>query len=714
MRQNILFLLAFVLIISFPLEAKVTRMEISFRQPFAEGKSFGKTGAYEVIKGRLFYEVKPEHPANKRVVDINLAPRNQKGNVEFSGEFVMLKPLDLNKGNHRLLYDVNNRGNLVMLGGMNDAPYSNLPTKAAHAGNGFLMREGYTMLWSAWNWDVTEGRSRLQFDIPVVTDNGKPIIQKIAAEMVMSFDKKPRFSHPLAWGSSRCYPPLDPKDKSSAQLTVRDEPRGKRTKIPSDQWDYGRWEGGTFVADPHSLYIKTGLLPGKIYELIYTVKDPRVVGLGLVAARDAISFFRFETTDEKGTPNPLVKKNQKGEVKAGVKIDPEYAYIFGVSQSGRFITHMIYEGFHVDEASRMVFEGARIHVAGGGKGGFNHRFAQTTHHPSDLEGNYMPADFFPFNFAPQMDPVTGKTGDVLAVAKGMGKIPFIMITNNDLEYWTRSASLIHTGVMGKKDADMHPKVRMYLTAGAPHRNTRSRSRYYPLYEHSINTINHYAISRALMRAMDQWVSKGVEPPPSSYPRIDKGQLISAAEHKKRFPAIPGMRHPGRNLMPPRVDYGPDFRSKGIFSVVPPRMGKPFRTMVPAFDKDGNSIGGIRLPELTVPLGTYQGWNARRTKFGAPNYLARFEGSFWPFELSEKDRKASGDPRPSIEARYASKEDYVKKVKAAVEQLMKERFMLKEDARRYIQLVEQMAWPPQMIDGKPFWKTHPAPSGHPSR
>jgi hypothetical protein len=700
MKYALLFSVILVMVFTAPLQSKVTRMEILIRQPFAEGMSFGTSGGYEVIKGRLFYEVNPDHPANTRVVDIKLAPRNKNGNVEFSGDFVMLKPVDLSKGNHRLLYDVNNRGNLIALIGMNDAPFNNLPVKAEHAGSGFLMREGYTMLWSAWNWDVTPGRGRLQMDVPAASDNGKPIIQKIAAEIVLSFDKKPRFSHPLAWGSSRCYPPIDPGNKKDCRLTVRDEPRGKRTLIPPAQWAFGRWEDNTFIADPVSLYVKAGLQPGKIYELIYTVKAPRVVGLGLAGARDAISFFRFDIAGQKGNANPLAVKTKEGKVKP----DPEYAYIFGVSQSGRFITHMIYEGFHVDERSRMVFDGARIHVAGGGKGGFNHRFAQTTHHPSDLEGNYMPADFFPFNFAPQIDPLTGKTGDVLALAKGMGKIPYIMITNNELEYWTRSASLIHTDVSGKKDAQVHAKVRIYLTAGAPHRNSPSRTRHYPLYEHSINPINHYAISRALMRAMDQWVSRGAAPPPSRYPRINRGELITAAEHKNKFPAVPGMRHPGRNLMPPRVDYGPHFWTKGIFTVVPPEMGAPYRTMVPAPDKDGNTIAGIRLPELSAPLGTYQGWNPRQEKFGAPNYLGRFEGSFWPFALTEKERNANNDPRPSIEARYPSKDIYVQKVREAVKQLVKDRFMLEEDAEKYIRLAEQMVWPPGMIDGKPFWKT----------
>ncbi|MCP4157114.1 MAG: hypothetical protein GY757_55900, partial [bacterium] len=416
--------------------------------------------------------------------------------------------------------------------------------------------------------------------------------------------------------------------------------------------------------------------------------------LGLTAVRDAISFFRFAADNR----NPLLVKEN-----GILKPDPEKAYIFGVSQSGRFITHMIYEGFHVDEKKRMVFEGARIHVGGAGKGSFNHRFAQPTHHPCHLEGNYMPADFFPFNFAEQKDPVTGRTGDVLAVAKRLGKIPYIMITNNDLEYWTRSASLIHTDVTGKTDAPLHPNVRIYLTCGAAHRSTPSRSRYNGLFEHSLNPMNHYPVSRALMRAMDLWVGKNIAPPDSKFPKNQRKELLTSKEHKLKFPKIPGMRHPGTNLKPPRVDYGPDFWSKGIFTKVPPVQGESFQTMVPAFDKDGNSIGGIRLPELSVPLGTYQGWNLWMEKYGtAGNYMARYDGSFWPLAFTEKERKEKNDPRSSIEKRYPSKKIYVKRIEEAVKKLMEEGFMLEEDALRYIKKARAMAWPPKMIDGPPFW------------
>lgn len=688
------FLILVMLLVTLPSLAEVTRIEITSRQIFADGESFGSTGPYEKIRGKLFYAVDPDHPANLAVVDLKLAPRNTDGRVEFVGDFFLLKPLDLSRGNHRILYDVNNRGNLVMMN-MNDARSGNDPSTAQHAGNGFLMRQGYSLLWSAWNWDVRTGRNRLQIELPIATMDGKPIRQKIAAEIVLSFNRQPVKSQPLAWGGSRCYTPVDMADPE-AILTVRDSPRGERTIIPREQWQFARFENGHVCPDPTYLYLESGLQPGKIYELIYETQNPRVVGLSLTSVRDAISFFRFDAKDSFGNMNPLSVLDNDGERKP----DAEKSYIFGVSQSGRFITHMIFQGFHVDEKDRMVIDGARIHVAGGGKGGFNHRFAQTTHHPSDLEGNYMPADFFPFNYASQTDPVTGRKGDVLAVAKRLGKIPKIMTTNNELEYWTRSASLIHTDVEGKKDADMHENVRIYVTSGAPHGNGSRRQ---SIYEHGGNTLRHYAISRALLVALDQWVTKGVEPPPSQYPRIGEGELISAKEHGQRFPKIPGMRHPGRNLQPARVDYGPDFWSKWIFTVVPPKMEEPFISMVPAFDEDGNPVGGIRLPDLSVPLGTYQGWNPRKAEFGAPDFLGRFAGSFWMFPLTEEDRKSIGDPRKAIEARYRSKEDYVTKVEQAVDDLIQQRFLLKEDGNIFKDHARRISWPPEMTNQYPFWK-----------
>jgi hypothetical protein len=691
---RIAFVLGMVVLTASASLAEVERIEITSREIFAAGHEFGDSGPYEKIRGRLFYAVDPEHPANAAVVDLELAPRGADGKVRFEGDFILLKPVDLDRGNGRLLYDVNNRGNLYMLRHVNGGSRTNDPSTVDDAGNGFLMEQGYSLLWSAWNWDVVAGNGRLQIDLPIATMNGQPIGQRIAAEIVNSFSLEPAPSMPLAWGGSRCYPALDPTDNSDSVLTVRDAPRAERTRIPNERWRFARIENGVVAPDPTSIAVDGGLLPGKIYELVYEVRNPRVVGLGLAAVRDAIGFFRFEGADRLGNPNPLARRAAGGAWVSAM----DRAYIFGVSQSGRFITHMLWQGFHVDERDRMVFDGARIHVAGGGKGGFNHRFAQTTHHPSHLEGNYFPADHPPFNFAPDG---TAADNDVLAEAKRLGAVPKIIIMNNTLEYWTRSASLVHTDPTGTVDADFHPNVRYYMTNGAPHGGASSRTP--TVTEHERNPLDVAPLQRAMLVNLDHWVSDGVEPPPSRYPRIDRGELITAESHARRFPEIPRSRHPGRDLTPPRVDYGPGFFETGVFTEVPPEMGPAFQTLVPAFDADGNGVGGIRLPELTAPLGTYQGWNPRSRAAGAPDFLTRFDGSFWEFPVSEEVRERTGDPRPSIEARYSGRQDYVNRVAAEVRQLQTDGFLLEPDADGVIELAGRLSWPPEPIDSRPFWK-----------
>ncbi len=693
-RVSVLYAFLIVTLVAAAAPAEVERIEITSRETFADGMTFGETGVYEKIRGKLFYAVDPANPANAAIVDLELAPLGADGMVHFQGDFLLLKPVDLARGNGRLFYDVNNRGNLYMLRHINGGARTNDPSSPEDAGNGFLMKEGYSLLWTAWNWDVANGDDRLEIELPIATENGSPIRQRIAAEIVNSFGRGPAPSMPLAWGSSRGYPALDPDDNSTAVMTVRDAPGGERRAIPEDQWSFSRVENGVRVPDPTHIAVDGGLLPGKIYELIYEVQNPRVVGLGLAAVRDAMSFFHFEAEDRYGNVNPLAVRSDDGERASAMDL----AYIFGVSQSGRFIVHMLWQGFHVDEEGRMVFEGARIHVAGGGKGGFNHRFAQTTHHPSHLEGNYFPADHPPFNFLPDGSPAEN---DVLAEAKRLGRMPKIIMMNNTLEYWARSASLVHTDPEGTVDAEFHPDVRYFMTNGAPHGGAATRAR--TITEHERNPLSVAHVQRAMLLNLDHWVSEDVEPPPSRYPRIDEGELITASEHARRFPAIPGMRHPGRNLQPPRVDYGPEFWTTGVFTEVPPALGEPYRTLVPAFDEDGNGIGGIRLPELAVPLGTYQGWNPRAAAYGAPSFLARFDGSFWALPETEQIRAATGDPRVSIEARYESRQDYVDKVAEAARELAADRILVAEDVDVYVEFAGRLAWPPEPIDATPHWR-----------
>ncbi|MEB2782346.1 alpha/beta hydrolase domain-containing protein [Algoriphagus sp. C2-6-M1] len=676
-------------------EAKVVRVVVEKRVLLANGHFFGNVGQYEKIRGTIHYEVDPEKPASAAIVDLEFAPKNVRGMVEFSGDFMLLIPLDMSKANGRLVYEVNNRGRIFTFASLNGGQLTNNPQTLEQAGDGFLLHQGYSLLFSGWNWDVTEGDDRFQFEVPYAKDGEQSIRQKIAAEIVNNMSLKALQTMPLA-KQSRGYPSANYPNNNRDVLTVRDTPEGKRTIIPNDQWSYSSQKGDEIFVDSLSLYFKNGFQPGEIYELIYEVKNPKVAGLGFAAVRDILSFFKYEYEDAFGFHNPLI-----AETELGKELAIKYTYVFGYSQPARFIAHMLMQGFHVDEKERMVFDGARIHVAGGGKGGFNSRFVQTTHHPLDLQGNYMPADYPPFNFLADDDLGSGGENDVLAVAKKLGKMPKILITNSALEYWNRSASLVHTTIDGSKDASVHKNVRIYLINGAPHGPTPRR--YLEVAQHSLSIIDSGPLLRSFLIMMDDWVTKEIEPADSRYPRIDRDELITAAEHKQLMPAIPGMRHPGRNFQPPICDYGPEFWNKGIMSNIPPVVIGHYPTLVPAVDKDGNGIGGIRLPDITVPLGTYQGFNPRRNEANAPNYMTSFFGSFWPLASTQAERESSGDSRLSLEERYDGKESYVKNVIIETNKLLGDGLLTQEDADRIIADAKAKIWPPVMLETWPFWK-----------
>ena len=324
----------------------------------------------------------------------------------------------------------------------------------------------------------------------------------------------------------------------------------------------------------------------------------------------------------------------------------------------------------------MAFDGALIDVPGGGKGSFNYRFAQTTRHPSELEDQQYPADFFPFTTTPEVDPVTGAKGDVLARARAAGALPKLFYTSTSTEYWTRSASLLHTDVAGERDLPLAPNARLYMFAGAQHGNWRTPVR--GPYQNCGNPLDHRPPMRALLLALDAWTTWGTEPPASAYPELAAGTLGTVAEYRRAFPAIPGVRLPRGNLKPPRLDLGPRFASQGIADKQPPDFGPPFITRVPLPDADGNDRGGLRLPEIAAPLGTYTGWNPRRPEVGAPDHLARWSGSFLPFARTEAERRASGDPRPALEARYRSRADYEAQLERAARRLVAGGFLLETD------------------------------------
>lgn len=641
---------------------EVVRVEVLKREPFAAGKAFDRTGPYERVLGRLHFEVDPDLAGNARVHDLRLAPRNARGRVEFWADFFLLKPANPALGNRRLFYDVNNRGNKLALGAFNNAG-GNDPLSAADAGNGFLMRQGYSILWSGWNGDVRPGDGRLQIGLPVATENGRPIRGRLYAEITVD---RPTKSMPLAWGNTRPYPVVD---EASATVTVRESGEGQARPISRDRYAFARWENEHETPDPTHLLLRDGFTPGAIYQVVYASEGPRVTGLGLAAVRDAVACFRDASA--------AARSLELGEF--------DRAYAFGISQSGRFIHHFIYEGFNTDEAGRMVFDGAMVHVAGGGKGLFNGRFVQTTRHGSQLEDNLYPSEFFPLAPALSEDPETGESGDTLARARAAGHIPKIFFTQTSTEYWSRAASLLHVDVTGKRDLTLDPQVRLYVVAGGQHGVAGSPDR--GIYRNGVNILDHRPALRASMVALDAWATWGEEPPASRHPKVSDGTLVDLETYRQSFPKIPDVAPPRAMYVPRRLDLGSRWLADGICDVVPPAAGAPYRTLVPAIGQDGNELAGIRLPDIAVPIASYTGWNLRSAACGAEGALGRWSGSYLPFVLTADERGQARDSRPSVLELYPTRDAYLARYLSACESLVRERFLLPEDALELLRVAE---------------------------
>jgi hypothetical protein len=637
--------------------AAVDHIEILDRQPFAGGAEFGGSGAYEKIRGRAWFALDPRLAANAAIRDLAKAPTDAQGKVEFSADFFMMRPVDAARGDGTLLYEVSNRGGIGMLSQLDEAPGSLDPSSVPDAGNGFLFKQGYTLLWSAWQWDVAAkpGEKRFVLKPPVATEHGKPITGKLAYEVIVDAPAK---SSTFSGVGGLPYPFAKP-DAPDAELSWRDRPEGKRQAIRRADWSFVPMADGS---TPQEIALKAGFETGRIYELTYTAKDPVVVALGMAGIRDLLSYLK--THPFEGAPAPA------------------RTLVFGISQSGRVIKTMLWRGFNVDEAGKPAFDGAFIHVAGGGMGGFEGRFAMPTRHFSALQDHIYPTDFFPFTTAVEAEPLSGVAGSILDVPRRLGVVPKLVITNDSTEYWNRSASLTHTTPDGRADVPEAPEARIYLIAGAQHYVGRQHDR--GIYDNCVNTLDHYRVLRALMVALDGWVRDGTSPPPSTHPRIDDGTLVPVPAYKLVFPAIPGLNLPESNLHPPRLDFGARFAGLGIADIVPPRPGPDFVTLVPEPNADGTDEGGIELPEILVPLGTRLGFNTRNAAAGFTWATGRWDGSFLPFARNDAERQASGDPRPSIAERYRDRADYEQRLRAAAGRPVRQGFLRAEEVDLLVQ------------------------------
>jgi Alpha/beta hydrolase domain len=644
---------------------------------FAGGHEFGPVGPYEGVVGRVHFAVDPVAPAQKGVTDLGKAPRDEEGLVRFAADFSILKPIELERGNKRLFFDWGNRGNKRLLQFFNDAPASNDPKSFEHAGNGFLMRRGYTILWLAWQGDLLPGGGRMLLDLPIAREADGPLTGLVRSEFIAGRPGVTTF--PLSGhASTRSHPAisLDTRETSLTRRRYADDPR---VPVPSDAWRFARVEGGAGLdaqgreealipSDSH-IHMPGGFEPGFIYELVYTGRDPLVLGLGYVGVRDFVSFLRYATEDGAGRPNPLVEK--------GAAV--EKAYAWGRSQTGRALRDFVYRGFNADGEGRAVFDGMLPHVAGAGRMWLNHRFANaTTSGGQQYEDHFAPADSFPFSYAECEDHLTGRRD---AILKRPQTDPLVIHTQTATEYWQRRGSLVHTDTRGN-DLPQPQNVRIYFWASSQHFAdplvTKSER---GLCQNLQNPVSTSMLFRAMIDAMDRWASRGEPPPESRIPRRADGALVRFEEWKRQFPAILGVARPcGPNSLP-LLDFGPD-AERGVFSKEPPQViGKEgYAVLVPAVDADGNDRAGVRAPMVRAPLGTYCGWNLRARGFG-PGAMHEFSGSYIPFPDTAEERAMTGDPRPGVRERYPDPAAYVAVIRAAARELVAEGLMLEEDVER---------------------------------
>jgi len=630
-----------------PAFAEVVRIEVQTRADLVGGQPFGAAGPYEKIVGRIHFAVDPALPANRIITDIDKAPRNAAGKVEFAADFYVIKPKAIERGNGAVLYEVSNRGGKGMLGFFNHASGPGTdPTSPAQMGDGFLMNQGFTLLWIGWQFDVPQRAGLMRLYAPIATDNGRPIRGVVRSDFVVTEKDD---AHSLADRDHAAYPVVDPASPDNV-LTVRDSVDGARRIVPRDEW---RFSDATHVA------LTAKFEPGKIYEVVYTSENPTLVGLGPAAIRDTVAMLKYRSADAWSIPSGAITR----------------ATAFGISQSGRFLRKYLYDGFNRSEDNRKVFDGVIAHVAGAGRGSFNHRFAQASRDGHPYLNFFYPTDIFPFTDVAQKDPETGVADGLLTHAGAPELLPKIFYTNSEYEYWGRAASLVHTTIDGTADAPLMDNVRIYLLTAGQH-GPAAFPPTQTIGQQKNNPLDYRWAMKALLLAMDRWTATGAPPPPSQYPRVADGTLV--APDKLRFPAVPGVAKTTMVHEAYRADYGPRFAAEGIVTIEPPRIGTPFPILVPQVDADGNGLAGIRMPELAVPLATYTGWNLFNERSGPADVLSSMQGSYVPLPRTAADRKRAGDPRKAIDERYRDRQQYLDAVTKSARELIDRRFLLADD------------------------------------
>ena len=640
--------------------AGVLRVEVDSHSDVLQGQAFGTVGAYERLTGRVYFGVAVDNAHNARIVDLGRAANLRDGQVEFSADFVAVRPRDAARANGALLLEVPNRGRPGIIS-LVDGGDSDL---SKDAGDAWLLKSGYTIVSLGWQWDAASPGA-LRLHAPVAREpDGSAITGLVRGDLMLS---RPMAEIPLGHlivgniGGSE-YPVAFPGDARNV-LTVRDSPDAPRVALASSEWSFAQSVAGKLVPSARNIHLNGGFQPGKIYEYVYVATDPVIAGLGFAVVRDFASYAKH-------TPDALIHVAR--------------VYGEGISQNGRYLRDFLYQGFNADEQGRMALDGVLAHVAGAGRGSFNYRFAQPSRDAQPTSSVDFPTDLFPFTDLPETDPATGKKAGLLDRAAAAGVVPRIFLSNTSYEYWGRAAALIHVSADGRRDVAFSPHVRVYHFTGLQHFSgpfPPARGAADLLGRASESPLPVRFFWRSMISNMDAWVRAGTPPPASRYPRIDEHTLVPLREYA--FPAIPGVELPHEATQGQRLDFGPSWQ-QGILSLQPPTRGPAFPVLVPQVDADGNERDGVRLPEIVVPLATYTGWNLRDPAIGAAGQRVSFEGSAIPFPATASDRRKSGDPRRSIAERYPSRQAYLARYTQAVDELIAAHWVLPEDRGSLVQ------------------------------
>jgi hypothetical protein len=615
---------------------------IESRTLLNDGATFGTVGQYERLRGYAVGELDPRLPGNAGIVNLDKAPRNENGNVEYRVDVEIHRPIDPTAANGTLLYEVVNRGRQLFpayVSGDDALPYA----------------EGFTLVWSGWQGDIARAGENLVASLPVaVNDDGSPIVGMNRDEFV---DRGTG-----TWTGTLTYPAAT-TDPEQATLTVRQRERDPR--IPVTGWRY---------VDDRTIEVTHPGAPfdsGAIFEFIYPARDPIVAGIGFAATRDLMSYLRFYQADASGRPNPLGPEEVR------------HALAMGVSQSGRYLRDFLYQGFNADLEGRQLFEGMMPIIAGSRKTWVNYEFAQPGRWSKQHEEHLQRGDQFPFAYNTLRDPLTGQVDGILAQCQASQTCPKVMHVDGEFEVWGARGSLVRTtpSRFRPRDLDLPPEVRLYMVAGTPHGGanaivpaTSDRG----ICQQVNSPLGSSAVVRSLLLQLDDWVTEGWTPPESRYGSADEGTLVRPAQRSTGFPRIPGVTYTGLVNSLRVTDY----------TQQPPREGREYRVLVPRVDRDGNSVAGIRLPAMEAPIATYTGWNLRAAGH-AEGEMCGASGSYIPFAQTRAERLASGDPRLSVEERYRSKTDYLRLFDRAADELVRHGYLLPQDADAMVAEAESL-------------------------